>query len=222
MIENQPHTIYKNSIGKVVPSCTNIVKLLNKDLMKWANYLGFKRIDYDKYMNELAEYGTYTHLIFEQIMSGKNPPEFPDRDYYDDLEYKELLRKIYLIKDKFSEDNGWKVVYTEHEMYGDKFGGTLDLLMFHEKYGYALLDLKTSKQTYRSHYIQLAGYCRLLKEVENIDVSYVGIILIRNSDIESMIHLSSAQDNERNLQLFNHLLDIYYIMEDENTNGGTE
>ena len=61
----------------------------------------------------------------------------------------------------------------------------------------------------------------VLKETENIDVSYVGIILIKNKDLTSMINLSTVHDNYNNMRLFNHLLDIYYIMEDEKADGGT-
>ena len=44
--QQDEHRKYFNKDGKEVPSCTTIIKMLNKpELVKWANYMGFKKID---------------------------------------------------------------------------------------------------------------------------------------------------------------------------------
>ena len=51
MNKQDEHVKYYNGNGVEVPSCTNVVKLLNKpELIGWANYMGFKRINTSKFL----------------------------------------------------------------------------------------------------------------------------------------------------------------------------
>ena len=105
-------------------------------------------------------------------------------------------------------------------MHGERYGGTADIIFYNkEKDKYLLLDFKTSKNTYRSMFIQLAAYCQLLKETKGIEIDKVGIILIMKDTNETgFSNIVSSNDNIDNLQIFNKLLDIYYLLDDNDKN----
>ena len=65
-------------------------------------------------------------------------------------------------------------------------------------------------------YIQLGGYTRLLKEVLDIDVFAVGTILITKDTTDpSFSNIMSVKDNDKNMKIFDKLLDIYYLLDDK-------
>lgn len=207
------HTKYYNSNGKEVPSCTNIVKLLNKpELVGWANYMGFRKIDVSKFLNEKAQYGTNCHIIAESYMTGIVLKE-PDISHnMSQFEYDELLGKLIKLQNAFNSLN-IQTVFTEMELHGARFGGTLDLLCRNTITGsYTLFDYKTSKNVYDSHLIQLAGYSMLLEELYGISVDHIGIILLsKNFEDDNFINIIKRTDNVKNEKIFNKLLEIYWI-----------
>lgn len=208
-MEIKEHTKYYNTKGVQLPSVTSIVKLLDKpQLVGWANYLGFKRIKVEELLHEKSTYGTMVHDLFEQYMmtiTGDNE---------DDPHYTLLRKKFKYINDTLI-NNGFKVVNMELQLHGDRVGGTLDLLLQHENGKFMILDLKTSKNVYDSMFIQLAGYSLLMKEVYNIDIDYVGIILIsKEINDKKFFSIKTRDNNIKNEEIFNKLLDIYYLLED--------
>ena len=89
MADQHEHRNYYNN-DKRIPSCTEIVKLLDKpELVKWANYMGFKRIDSKVYLEERAAFGTHCHELFElyfnpnTILYTKGEDNFLDRNHYE-------------------------------------------------------------------------------------------------------------------------------------------
>ena len=205
------HQKYYNKDNIEVPSCTTIIKLLAKDLEGWANWLGKRGIDYNAYMDETASVGTEAHALAESIIKQDenhqvNHNIINQKD--EDILRNRVCRLIELLHSK-----GYNQLESEVSLSGERYGGTLDLLCYNESLNkYLLLDFKTSKATYPSMFIQLAGYCQLLKEVRNIDVSDVGIILLRrDNDADGFSNIMPVEENKKNLEIFNHLLNIYYL-----------
>lgn len=208
------HTKYFNSKHVEVPSCTTIVKLLNKpELVGWANYMGFRRIDVTKYLRERARYGTECHDIAEQYLTGivYNTP--PSNILSLNLsEYRALLEKLKYIQNVF-DDVLIEVVQTEMVLHGERYGGTLDLLCRNKNTGdFLLFDFKTSKSVYESHLIQLAGYTMLLEELHGICASKIGVILLsKEVSDKKFVTVLDRKMNLKNEQIFTNLLDIYWI-----------
>ena len=212
MDKQNEHVRYYNKQGKEVPSCTNIVKLLNKpELVGWANYMGFKRINTTRFLQQKAEYGTYCHDLAEQYLQGiilnndtSNKLNCEDRSL--------VISRLRMLGDKFNEA-GMNILGMELEMHGSKYGGTLDLLThIPSKNRLILLDFKTSKSVYDSHLIQLGGYSLLLEELYGLTVTDVGVILLsKNPTDKEFVNLLSREDNKVNEKIFQKLLDIYWI-----------
>lgn len=205
------HQKYYNKEGIEVPSCTTIIKLLAKDLEGWANWLGKRGIDYNAYMNESASVGTEAHALAESIIKQDENHEVNHNIINQKDENLLRGRVCGLIELLYSK--GYTKLESEVSLTGERYGGTLDLLCYNESLNkYLLLDFKTSKSTYPSMFIQLAGYCQLLKEVRDIDVSDIGIILLRrDNDAQGFSNIMPAEENKKNLEIFNHLLNIYYL-----------
>lgn len=213
MNNTKEHTKYFNSKGNEVPSCTTIIKLLNKEeLVGWANYMGFKRIDVKKFLMDKAQYGTDCHDIAEQYLTGILPRVVPDGISLSQYEYTELFHKLEHLNQKFSE-MGIRILGTELQMHGERFGGTLDLLVYKESSDrIILLDYKTSKSVYDSHLIQLGGYCKLLEEIYGVRVTDIGVILLSKQPTDdNFINIIPRKDNTKNEEIFDNLLDIYWI-----------
>ena len=71
-----PH-IYTCEDGTKVPSVTTILQVLGSTtLMKWANRLGFNRVDYEDRLNTAARKGTLVHSCLQQIVDD-NAPKVP-------------------------------------------------------------------------------------------------------------------------------------------------
>ena len=215
---NQEHTKYYNSDGIEVPSCTTVIKLLNKpSLVGWANYMGFRHKNVNDILKEKADYGTYYHNLAEQYFMGIVDKSDPCNDNISMEEYKIMLNRLDVLNEQF-KSMGIEIINMEMQMHGSRFGGTLDLLTYCKRLSKVILfDFKTSKSVYDSHLIQLGGYCQLVKEIYDIDITDVGIILLSQSPTsKNFINLVSRENNQVNEEIFTKLLDIYYLKESLN------
>lgn len=211
--QRNEHTKYYNKEGIEVPSCTSIVKLLNKpELIGWANYMGFRRINTTKFLQQKAEYGTYCHNLAEQYLNGIVLTKEDVPDYMNQESRLEMISKLKNFGDKLNKLE-MSILGMELQLHGNRYGGTLDLLVqAPSKNRIILLDFKTSKSVYDSHLIQLGGYSMLLEEIYGLTVTDVGIVLLsKNSDSPDFINLLSREDNKINEEIFEKLLDIYWI-----------
>jgi len=219
--EDEHRNYYHN--GKEIPSCTEIVKLLDKpELVGWANYMGFKRINTRIYLEEKAAFGTHCHKLFEiyfnkkGFLYTKGHDDFLDKNHYDMVMYR------FRILELFFEQSEIEIVSLELPMEGSTYGGTLDMLVYNRKEDcLMILDLKTSKNVYNSHWMQLMGYAQLLEEVYNLPVKYVGIILLQRVTVEGMMNIRKTEECQKELAIFNKLRDIYYLLNDTKMEGGT-
>lgn len=209
------HREYYNKEGKQVPSVTTIVKLLDKEnIASWHNWMGLvRRINTTTYLEQKAEYGNYCHTLFEMYFTGMVTTSQRDERFVTEAQFHTLLEKFHWLRELFAR-NGITVQNMELGMDGERFGGTLDMLATHEEsHRIFLLDLKTSKQVYPSHFLQLAGYTLLLKELFSLSVTDVGIIVL-SQPVEHMVQLVRREDNSYNEQIFLKLLDIYHIQQE--------
>ena len=213
MDKNQEHTKYYNGNGVEVPSCTSVVKLLNKpELVGWANYMGFRRINTTRFLQQKAEYGTYCHQLAEYYLNGIMLANEEVPLYIDQETHLSILSKLEAIGNQFNE-SGIVILGMELQMHGARCGGTLDLLAhLPSKNRLILLDFKTSKSVYDSHLIQLGGYSLLLEETLGLSVTDVGIILLsKEPSDENFINLLNREENRVNEKIFEKLLDIYWL-----------
>ena len=206
------HSTYINKNDIEVPSVTTIIKLLNKPFIaKWANSLGWKRQSYDKVLEESANKGTFVHEVLNAYIF-RQGKKF-------NLSNPEVMNFLYetidIFKD-FEKSNDFKPVWGEKSFSLEKFGGTVDLYCNLNGLD-TIIDFKTSKRFYSSHFIQLGAYIQLL-EANEYNVDQVGILRIR--DGYSELKLLQRNEMEKYIELFNKLTDIFYIVYDLNKEWG--
>ena len=206
------HSTYINKEKVEVPSVTTIIKLLNKPFIaKWANSLGWKRQSYDKVLEESANKGTFVHETLHEYLF-KEGKKF-------DLSNPEVLNFLYENLNTFKEfekDYDIKPIWGEKSFSLDKFGGTVDLYCELDN-KYTILDFKTSKRFYSSHFIQLGAYIQLL-EANNYKVEQVAILRIREGDYD--IKIINREDMNDYIELFNRLVEVFYLVYELNEEWG--
>lgn len=167
---SQNHTEYFNKDGVEIPSVTTVIKILNKpSLVGWANYLGFKRQNYNDILMEKAELGTCFHdMAYCYLQKEKF-----DRTKYNDCVVNSAL--IYLDKFiTFVSENNFNPVFQEKALTSELYGGTIDY--YGEFNGKKMvIDFKTSKRPYSSHFLQLGAYTKMCEE-NGYEVDAVGVI----------------------------------------------
>ena len=80
-----------------------------------------------------------------------------------------------------------------------------------------ILDFKTSKRFYSSHFIQLGAYIQLL-EKHDIYVEQVGICRIKDGEVN--VKFKHRSEMEDYIDLFNKLTDVFYMVYDLNKEWG--
>ena len=206
------HSTYVNNKNIEVPSVTTIIKILNKPFIaKWANSLGWKRQSYDKVLEESANKGTFTHELIHEYLF-KEGKKF-DLSNPDKLNY--LYEVIEIIKE-FSNYYDFEPVWGEKSFSLEKFGGTVDLYCKLDGLN-TIIDFKTSKKFYSSHFIQLGAYIQLL-ENNGYEVEQVGILRIRDGMYD--LRLMKRNEMERYIEIFNKLVDLFHLVYDLNQDWG--
>jgi hypothetical protein len=206
----KPHTRYKLADGTLVPGVTTVLSVLNKPgLVRWANQLGLQGIDTTTYVDGLARIGTLAHGLIEEDLGGPAvdrslwSPEEMDRAENSLLKWYEW-RKSHQIHPELIEH---PMVSEEH-----RYGGTVDC------YGLldgvpTILDIKTAKQVYDEHLVQVAAYAQLVREtgrpVDAVRVLQVG----RTEDEGFTERVIPAPRLEPFWRLFEHALAIYYLQQ---------
>lgn len=212
------HMKYYNSKGEEVPSVTTVLKLYGKQLEPWANFIGKKGIDYKSYLNEKAALGTYIHSICEKFFSPNMKVDtHPDTNFVSIDDYRILLSRFeYFRKDL--ESKGYEPYAQELSIHGETYGGTIDLLFYNKTTDkYLMVDLKTSKSTYSTMYMQLMAYRNLLIEKMGIIVSDIAVLLIMRDPYEDkgFCDIIPCDDfAHRYFYIFGNLLNIYYLLTD--------
>ena len=213
MPETNEHRKYYNG-NTEIPSCTTIVSLLGKpELVKWANYMGFKHVNTTSLLEEKAKYGTYCHKQFECYFTDGLMCANSNTEVLTKAEYREIVYKFKIV-DLYFKKLGIEVLANELAIEGETYGGTLDMICYNRTTDSLMIfDLKTSKQLYQSHWIQLMGYVQLVEEKYGLPVSEVGIILL-SKPLKSpeLINIRRTKECWREKEIFNKLRDVYYFL----------
>lgn len=175
--------------GNKYPSVTTILKLIsgNDDLMKWANYLGFRRKDLTKVLDESARFGTMIHSHLEAIVSNSPVDTIPPKDDLDKYSIDKCIANF----NRTFKDIEYNTLFSEKTIISSilGYGGTMDWYV--EMGGVnILMDFKTSKKPRPSMFLQLGAYYNLLLG-EGYDVDLAAIILVNEK--ECSIHPISKE-----------------------------
>lgn len=191
--------------GKEYPSVTTVLDALGapKSLMKWANGLGRRGVNYEDELNRTAVQGTFVHEINQCIVdpeAGHMPTiKDPLVDYY---VRKRVQNFQYTLK---QHEGQWKTIFTETPFVSHTYriGGTMD--WFTDWYGKkTLFDFKTSSAVRPKHLMQLGGY-RLILSDNDIDIDQAGIILCKQDRCQIFIF---------DISDVNHFADIFINIRD--------
>ena len=195
---SEKEAIYRNANGEFVPRVTEIIStMIHSDaLMYWANSLGFKGMGYRATLNAAAKVGTAAHkaieiFLNEKLRTNSNIPFLGFLMWYNII----------------TQDRGLNVdvVYTEHKIVCNWFGGTIDCLMYIGSRAY-LVDFKTSNHVTYKYFLQLAAYRFMLRVVEGINVDGVIVLQLDKSEpgfneyilnFDNPEHLSFIEQCER-------------------------
>jgi len=194
--------------GKIFPSVTTVLHVLGNDnLVKWANYMGFKHIDSTKYMEERANYGTLVHDILSHIIT--NSDEKYELGNIDKITAHKINKLLDAFQEKFPKDS-YETIFSEKTLINEefKYGGTLDWLCKYDNKT-CLFDFKTSKNVYPYMPLQLAGYMGLLEMEEDIKIDMGGIILVSSDKTKLITFEKELLDNY--FEAFKYLLNFYHI-----------
>lgn len=203
----EAHVRYRNIRNKVVPGVTTIIGLLNKpQLVTWANQLGLKGIDSNKYRDEMAEIGDLAHRMiladlrgevvetggnsFDQISKAKNC-------FASYLNWKSRREILPILIEQQLVSNEWQ------------YGGTLDYYGYID-YVIALGDYKTGG-IWREAYIQTCAYHHLL--VENgydppQKIIILGFPRTNDEKFQEIIYTNF----ELGWEIFKHLRELYDLL----------
>lgn len=201
--------IYVRKDGIEVPSVTTILQCLgSKDIIKWANYLGFKHIDYEKELERTAINGTKIHDCLQHAVDPKLQNE--QINFANNLEadfYSRITNKFLKVMSKFN----YKTICTETEYTSEDlmYGGKIDWL-FTIKDFKILGDFKSSKKVHMKHILQLGGYRNLL-EKNGIILDGAMIILVNETKVYPYIIDKHTLDELGNI--FNLIAKIYFYIE---------
>lgn len=206
MKKAKAHKRYELKDGTYVPGATTITGLENKPvLIKWANNLGLKGIDSNKYVDALANIGSLAHYIIECELSDKKL-DLSDSTPNEITMAKNSVDKFH----KWKEQNEFEVIKCEISLVSEihKFGGTSDIYcMLNGKK--TLIDLKTGKACYPEHYCQVSAYEQLLIE-NGYPVEDVRILRIGRDESEGFDDLG-VPNRGLHWRKFLALKEVYYI-----------
>lgn len=206
--------IYERN-GLLYPSVTTVLSLIdtNEELMKWANIMGFKKINIKTIQEHSLSYGTKVHANLQYYVDPDNctEPE-PDSDMVERFNIEKAITNF----KKLFKDITFKTIFTEKTFYDDElhYAGTCD--WFVEINGYkVLIDFKTSKAPYPNYRMQLGGYMNLIEKNTDYHVD-IGAIVICNQNTSEMypVNRNTLDANEK---AFFSLLNFYHIREEINS-----
>ena len=151
--------------GKDYPGVTTVLNILEKKgLVRWANNLGLRGIDSNRFTTEAAEIGTLAH---EMILSHFTGDPCDTKDY--SANQIEKAKRSLTLFYKWVETYKPEPILIEAQLNSHRFeyGGTIDLFAILTIGGQRfmeLVDFKTGSGPWPTQFAQLAAYENLLKE----------------------------------------------------------
>jgi len=177
---------YVNKNGDRVPRVSEVIKTLAKDsLITWANFLGFKHIDYRKELERTRNIGSLCHDVLEGYFD-KNRLADIDFDRFDitdhdsKLEVRRALESFIKWYKNFIKTHTYNVKFTEFVVVGNTLGGTIDCGIdgWKDPDKVIFVDYKTSSDFYLTQFLQLAAYTMIYEEVYG-ENTVEGVMVVR-------------------------------------------
>jgi hypothetical protein len=175
------HTPYYNKAGKRVPGTTTISGILDKRfLVKWANQMGLKGIDTEKYVDEKAKAGSLAHAMILCHVEGTKPDLKEYTGYEVDQAKNSFLKYLEWEKRHVIEH-----ILSEKQLISEmfQFGGTIDRYCKVDG-RLTLLDFKTCKAIYDEHWLQVGGGYGILLDENEMPYQEVRILQIGRDENE--------------------------------------
>jgi len=185
--------------GKELPRVTHILKVLSKGegFEKWLKTHG-NNADY--LLKEAGFIGTDFHNIAENIGKGISLPEIKEpkvKGWVDEF-------------NKWITNNVKTFIETERDVSTDRYCGTLDSLVELKDGKIAVLDYKTSKYIYDTHWLQVSAYWKAYEEMTNVKISTAFILRFEKGDKEPVMEVKEIEDIDYLSSIFNKVVDIWY------------
>lgn len=177
---------YINKHGERVPRVSEVIKTLAKDsLITWANFLGFKHVDYKKELERVRNIGSLCHDVLEGYFNTDRLAEidfelFDVSDYGSKMEVRLALESFIKWYKRFIKNNTYNVKFTELTVVGETLGGTIDCGIdgWKDPNKVIFIDYKTSGDFYLTQFLQLAAYTMLYEEIYGPD-TVEGVMVVR-------------------------------------------
>lgn len=201
------HVVYKNSKGKRVPGVTTITGELGwskRVLINWTNRMGLEGVDTAKYVDDKADIGTLAHLIVTNQLQGIKT----NTDDYSKNQIKAALNSVKSF-DAWASDKKIEPVLIEKPMVSEinNFGGTMDIYAKVDG-SLELIDLKTGKDIYDEHLIQVGGGYNIIMIEKDHPTNRIRILNIPRADSERFAeHI--IEDTGSCMKIFLNCLEIY-------------
>lgn len=183
--------------GLYVPRVTSIISnMIHEDyLLKWANWLGFKRRNYKDEVEKAASKGTFVHHFIEDYINEDKEPDMESvpRDIYQEVQTAYSSFQLWW---SIISGNEYEILMQETKLICPLFGGTLDILIKINGKIY-LMDFKTSNHVSYKYFLQMAAYRYMLKLNYNIDLDGVGVIMFNKKEVnftEYILNFSEVID----------------------------
>ncbi len=200
---------YKNAADEALTSVTTALAILAKPaLVIWANRLGLKGIDSNKFKDELADIGTLAHYFVMCRLDN----EIPEVDEFTP----EQVRSGQICYQKYIDwesRNPVKPLLIETPLVSEvyQYGGQVDLYALSSG-TYMLVDFKTGKGLFPESTYQVAAYRQLLKE-NGFPVDKVVILRIGRDEFEGVEEkIISTTELDNGFQIFIRCLEIHNLI----------
>ena len=182
---NNHGKVYIHADGERVMRITEIIRVLAKDqITTWANMLGLHGIEYKQELDRTANIGTMVHALIEDSSNRKSLAmldfgKYGVNDPGSRMEVMNAIRSFSEWYDDVKRHYKYEIVFTEKELVGKRFGGTIDCAIkgFRDPDKIILVDYKTNPGFYLSQYLQLAGYVTIYEELYGKD-TVEGIMVV--------------------------------------------
>jgi len=178
-------TEYRLKDGTKVPGTTTIISgqlaWSKQALLWWAWNEGKEGRQFRETRDVAADLGSLVHACIEAELRGRPLPPIPD-------EHKDKVDNSLLAFYEWQQGYQFTVLKTEEAMVSERhrYGGKPDLALVRKNT--ALWDLKTSKDIYADHRIQLAAYKHLWDEVHPEQPITGGLHLLRGGKEDGSFH----------------------------------
>jgi len=162
-----PANIYKNKAGKRIPGTTTIIGSnlgwSKNGLIHWAWDQGINGLDYRATRDRAADTGTIAHALVEAELRGEKV-DWPGLAWKLGATDTEQIKQAESAFGAFVEWRdlvNFELLYSEHTIVHEElsYGGQIDVAAIQNKV--SIIDLKTSKDVYPDHKIQISAYGQL-------------------------------------------------------------